>query len=129
MAAPPPYTSTPSSQSLATQGSIKKKAPPPPPPLKPKPSYGATYATAIFDFEAQVRLVPLFLSRSPSLLLLSEIETGTDTLSQAEGDLSFTAGDRIEIVERTESADDWWTGRIDGRTGIFPGTYTQVDGA
>lgn len=54
VAAPPPYTTSPSSQSITTSGSIKKKAPPPPPPLKPKPSYGATYATAIFDFEAQV---------------------------------------------------------------------------
>jgi len=48
VAAPPPYTTTPSSSSI-------KKAPPPPPPLKPKPSYTAVkYATAIFDFEAQV---------------------------------------------------------------------------
>ena len=53
VAAPPPYTTSPSSQSITTQGSIKKKAPPPPPPLKPKPSYGTKYATAIFDFEAQ----------------------------------------------------------------------------
>lgn len=41
--------------------------------------------------------------------------------------LSFAAGDRIELIERSENADDWWTGRIDGRTGVFPGTYTQVD--
>lgn len=46
---------------------------------------------------------------------------------QAEGDLSFNAGDRIEIVERTESTDDWWTGKLDGRQGIFPGNYTQID--
>lgn len=52
VAAPPPYTTTLSS------GSIKKKAPPPPPPLKPKPSYGTKYATAIFDFEAQVSPLP-----------------------------------------------------------------------
>ena len=53
VAAPPPYTSTPSSSSIT--GVSGKKAPPPPPPLKPKPSYGAVkYATAIFDFEAQV---------------------------------------------------------------------------
>ncbi|WWC89221.1 uncharacterized protein L201_004139 [Kwoniella dendrophila CBS 6074] len=76
-----------------------KKAPPPPPPLKPKPSFNrAVYATAIFDFEAQ-----------------------------AEGDLSFNAGDRIEIVEKTENPDEWWTGKLNGRTGVFPGTYTQVD--
>lgn len=49
------------------------------------------------------------------------------TLLQAEGDLSFSAGDRIEIVEMSESADDWWTGKLDGRTGIFPGTYTQTE--
>ncbi|ODN82003.1 hypothetical protein L202_02330 [Cryptococcus amylolentus CBS 6039] len=78
---------------------VGKKAPPPPPPLKPKPSYNAVkYATAIFDYEAQ-----------------------------AEGDLSFNAGDRIEIVERTESSEDWWTGRLNGRQGVFPGNYTQVD--
>ena len=54
LAAPPPYTSTPSSSSVASVG---KKAPPPPPPLKPKPSYSAVkYATAIFDFEAQVSM-------------------------------------------------------------------------
>jgi len=53
VAAPPPYTSTPSSSSVT--GVSGKKAPPPPPPLKPKPSYNAVkYATAIFDFEAQV---------------------------------------------------------------------------
>nr|XP_031863366.1 uncharacterized protein CI109_001241 [Kwoniella shandongensis]KAA5530438.1 hypothetical protein CI109_001241 [Kwoniella shandongensis] len=100
VAAPPPYTSTNSTSSVARTSSIAgKKAPPPPPPLKPKPSYNAVkYATAIFDFDAQ-----------------------------ADGDLSFRAGDRIEIVERTENADDWWTGRLNGQTGIFPGTYTQVD--
>ncbi|WWC62090.1 uncharacterized protein I303_104680 [Kwoniella dejecticola CBS 10117] len=76
-----------------------KKAPPPPPPLKPKPSFNrAVYATAIFDFEAQ-----------------------------AEGDLSFRAGDRIEIIEKTENPDEWWTGKLNGATGVFPGTYTQVD--
>ncbi|WVF71288.1 hypothetical protein IAT40_006091 [Kwoniella sp. CBS 6097] len=83
-----------------SSGSIAtKKAPPPPPPLKPKPSFNQVkYATAIFDFEAQ-----------------------------AEGDLSFHAGDRIEIIERSDNADDWWTGRLNGVTGIFPGTYTQAD--
>ncbi|ORX35804.1 hypothetical protein BD324DRAFT_631775 [Kockovaella imperatae] len=100
VAAPPTRTvaAPPPYTSTPSSASIKK-APPPPPPLKAKPSYSAKrYATAIFDFEAQ-----------------------------AEGDLSFKAGDRIEIIEQTESADDWWTGRIDGRQGIFPGTYTQVE--
>jgi amphiphysin len=44
-----------------------------------------------------------------------------DFSAQADGDLDFKAGDRIEVVERTDSAEDWWTGRLDGRTGVFPG--------
>ncbi|WVR06950.1 hypothetical protein IAU60_003986 [Kwoniella sp. DSM 27419] len=100
VAAPPPYTTAGAGAGASpTASAIGKKAPPPPPPLKPKPSYTQVkYATAIFDFEAQ-----------------------------AEGDLSFSAGDRIEIIERSENADDWWTGRLNGVTGIFPGTYTQAD--
>lgn len=46
-----------------------------------------------------------------------------DFSAQADGDLDFKAGDRIEVVERTDSAEDWWTGRLDGRTGVFPGEF------
>ncbi|CAD6588979.1 MAG: hypothetical protein TREMPRED_005226 [Tremellales sp. Tagirdzhanova-0007] len=97
--APRVVAAPPPYTSTQLSASATKKAPPPPPQLKPKPSYKSVrYCTAIFDFEAQ-----------------------------ADGDLSFNAGDRIEIIEQSESADDWWTGSLDGRTGIFPGTYTQVD--
>jgi amphiphysin len=44
-----------------------------------------------------------------------------DFAAQADGDLDFKVGDRIEVVERSESAEDWWTGRLNGRTGVFPG--------
>jgi SH3 domain-containing protein len=44
-----------------------------------------------------------------------------DFSAQADGDLDFKVGDRIEVIERTQSAEDWWTGRLDGRTGVFPG--------
>lgn len=37
-----------------------------------------------------------------------------------EGDLGFRKGDVITIVKRTDKAEDWWTGRIGSRTGIFP---------
>ncbi|KAG9100826.1 hypothetical protein FS749_012545 [Ceratobasidium sp. UAMH 11750] len=74
-----------------------KKAPPPPP-LKPKPSFAppVQYVVALYDFAAQ-----------------------------ADGDLSFKVGDRIEIVERSASAEDWWTGRLNGQQGVFPGNYVQ----
>ncbi|KZT68437.1 BAR-domain-containing protein [Daedalea quercina L-15889] len=96
---PPPGYSVPpppySRGSSAATPAIVKKAPPPPP-IKPKPKQAASYVVALYDFTPQ-----------------------------AEGDLEFRAGDRIEVIERTESAEDWWTGRIDGRQGVFPGNYVQ----
>ncbi|KAI9351015.1 hypothetical protein BD770DRAFT_421212 [Pilaira anomala] len=48
-----------------------------------------------------------------------------DYTAQAEGDLSFKKNDRIEIIEKTADTNDWWTGRINGMTGVFPGNYVQ----
>jgi amphiphysin len=62
---------------------------------KPKPEPAVHYVVALYDFEAQ-----------------------------ADGDLSFNTGDRIEIVEKTESADDWWTGKLNGQQGVFPGRFS-----
>ncbi|KAJ2701905.1 BAR adaptor protein Hob1 [Coemansia sp. IMI 209128] len=48
-----------------------------------------------------------------------------DYSALTEGDLSFHEGDRIELVHRAESKDDWWTGRLNGVEGVFPGTYVS----
>ncbi|KAG7090740.1 hypothetical protein E1B28_009830 [Marasmius oreades] len=95
--APPPYTPTASGTSAAA-AAVTKRAPPPPPPLKPKPKLAPKpqFVVALYDFDAQ-----------------------------ADGDLSFKAGDRIEIVEKTASAEDWWTGRLNGQQGVFPGNYVH----
>jgi amphiphysin len=68
-----------------------------PPPPKPKPSRlsgvpTVETVTALYDYEAQ-----------------------------AEGDLSFTTGDVIEIITRTSNDQEWWTGKVNGRQGQFPG--------
>lgn len=49
-----------------------------------------------------------------------------DYTAQADGDLSFSTGDRIEILQRTADANGWWTGRLRGVEGVFPGNYVQV---
>lgn len=36
------------------------------------------------------------------------------------GDLGFKKGDIIDIVKKTDSTNDWWTGRLEGKEGIFP---------
>lgn len=37
-----------------------------------------------------------------------------------DGDLGFKKGEVITIIKRTDKAEDWWTGEIGGRKGIFP---------
>ncbi|KAF8891554.1 hypothetical protein CPB85DRAFT_1332125 [Mucidula mucida] len=95
---PPPGAAAapPPPYTPAAAAAATKRAPPPPPPLKPKPKPAVQYVVALYDFAAQ-----------------------------ADGDLSFNTGDRIEIVERTASAEDWWTGRLNGQQGVFPGNYVQ----
>ena len=63
----------------------------PKPQFKLKPTPGRDQAVALFTFDAA-----------------------------QPGDLGFRKGDMITIVKRTESATDWWTGRIGEREGIFP---------
>ncbi len=106
---PPPYTPGPAAPltspglkpkpaSLAAAVAAKSKPPPPP---KPKPSR---------------------LSATP------KVETVTalyDYAAQAEGDLSFRAGDVIEIVTRTVNDQEWWSGRVGGKTGQFPGGFSS----
>lgn len=105
-----PSTATATSASSSTMspppyasgagGGVTKKAPPPPPPTKPKPGAAAVapkdYVVALYDYAAT-----------------------------ADGDLSFAAGDRIEVVERTASTEDWWTGIVNGHQGVFPGNYVR----
>lgn len=92
-AAPPPYTPS-SKPGLALVAAGKGKPPPPP---KPKPSRlsaapAAEMVTALYDYAAQ-----------------------------ADGDLSFRAGDLIEILQRTPNENEWWTGKLNGKQGQFPG--------
>ena len=102
---PPPYSpsgsiSAPNSPAVgggspALGAAIAAKGKPPPP--KPKPSRlsgvpAAETCTALYDYEMQ-----------------------------AEGDLSFMTGDVIEITHRTANENEWWSGRVNGREGQFPG--------
>ncbi|BGP26538.1 BAR adaptor protein Hob1 [Rhodotorula toruloides] len=78
-------------------GLAGKRPPPPPPPGRPGAAAKKEYVTALYDYTAQ-----------------------------AGGDLSFRAGDKIEIVKRTESDQDWWTGRLNGQEGQFPANYVDA---
>lgn len=42
------------------------------------------------------------------------------------GDLPFKKGDVIDILKKSETTDDWWTGRSNGASGIFPANYVEL---
>ncbi|KAI0682935.1 hypothetical protein BC835DRAFT_1397597 [Cytidiella melzeri] len=77
----------------------------PPPKLTPKaelvrplqPHEGVGRAIALFDFNAV-----------------------------QPGDLSFSKGQIITVTEMSKTTDTWWTGKVDGRTGIFPANFVEV---
>lgn len=41
------------------------------------------------------------------------------------GDLMFREGDRIKVVQKTGSTDDWWEGELGGVRGQFPANYVE----
>jgi hypothetical protein len=45
---------------------------------------------------------------------------------ERECDLAFREGALITVLTRTDTQDDWWEGRLEGRVGIFPANYVQV---
>jgi amphiphysin len=111
-------TISPNGAFVAAASMANKRPPPPPPPARSKPN--VQYVIAVYDFVAQVRnmikrLFFFFFFFLPSFL------NNVFVHDQADGDLSFKAGDRIEIVERSANAEEWWTGRLNGVQGVFPG--------
>ncbi|KAI9823752.1 MAG: hypothetical protein M1832_002309 [Thelocarpon impressellum] len=91
-------------RSWGAAAKAKGAAPPPPKPKPsrlsgaPAPPAAVPMATALYDYEAQ-----------------------------AEGDLSFATGDVIEIVTKGATENEWWTGKVHGKEGQFPGNYVRVN--
>ena len=86
---------TSGSNALASAAAAKKKPPPPPPP-KRIPSAQSIWVTALYDFPGQ-----------------------------GDGDLVFREGDRIKVIKKTDSTDDWWQGELKGLMGSFPANYCR----
>jgi len=71
---------------------------------------------------APTRSVPPAIPKRPSVQYVTALY---DFTAQNAGDISFKRGDRIEIVKKTNNANEWWTGKINGMVGQFPGNYVQ----
>ncbi|KAL8648541.1 MAG: hypothetical protein Q9226_005949 [Calogaya cf. arnoldii] len=86
----------PSSSSFASMAASKKKPPPPPPKRLPS-GQREPWVVALYDFGGQ-----------------------------GQGDLVFGEGDRIRVVKKTDSTDDWWEGELKGVQGSFPANYCRL---
>ncbi|PIL27737.1 transporter [Ganoderma sinense ZZ0214-1] len=42
------------------------------------------------------------------------------------GDLSFSKGQVITVTVKSEDTNTWWTGKVDGREGMFPANFVEV---
>ncbi|KAI8643795.1 hypothetical protein BD408DRAFT_451027 [Parasitella parasitica] len=84
----------------------------------PKSTYGAPAAAGLVSPTPAIPTPPTRdTSRNTYVVALYDYD------AQAEGDLSFKKDDKIELVQRTQDTDDWWTGRLRGAVGVFPGNY------
>ncbi|KXN81625.1 LAS seventeen-binding protein 1 [Leucoagaricus sp. SymC.cos] len=52
------------------------------------------------------------------------VEALYDFETSESGDLELKEGQRILLIERT--SDDWWTGELNGKTGLFPASYVKL---
>ncbi|KAL3421787.1 SH3 domain-containing protein [Phlyctema vagabunda] len=68
---------------------------------------------------------PIFQSKTGSLRENQAVALFTFDADQP-GDLGFKKGDVITVTKKTDSANDWWTGIIGTRTGIFPSNYVEM---
>ncbi|TDZ75193.1 Regulator of cytoskeleton and endocytosis [Colletotrichum trifolii] len=94
----PNYTRSKSEQFGHQSGiaAAKKKPPPPPPPAKRFQPPPEEFVVAQYDFAG------------------------------GEGDLSFREGERIKIVKKTATDQDWWVGELAGVQGSFPANYCKA---
>ncbi|KZT68365.1 DUF500-domain-containing protein [Daedalea quercina L-15889] len=42
------------------------------------------------------------------------------------GDLSFAKGQVITVTKKSDDVNTWWTGKLDGREGVFPANFVEV---
>lgn len=91
--APNSYNNSTNSSTTALASTIAGKKKPPPPPPRLN-SHQFQFVTALYDFAGQ-----------------------------GEGDLVFKEGDKIRIIKKTDSTDEWWQGELRGIRGMFPANY------
>lgn len=121
---PPPYTLAASAAAAAPSPAANLatwKSAPMSPPLKSPMSPGLAAAVAAKSKPPPPKPKPRALAGSATGTAPEMVTALYDYQAQAAGDLSFRAGDVIEIITRTPNENEWWSGKCHGQTGSFPG--------
>ncbi|KAF9518457.1 hypothetical protein BS47DRAFT_1338391 [Hydnum rufescens UP504] len=133
-AAPPPrrvISNTNANANFGNNGHGSGNQPPPPPP--PASSSGSVArAKSHFAPPPVRRVTPVPAPRPEPEPEEQEQEEEEVEWAQAlyaytssdPGDIPLKENQRVRIIERT--SDDWWTGEVNGRQGLFPSAYVQV---
>ncbi|KAF5114897.1 hypothetical protein DV454_002620 [Geotrichum candidum] len=90
-----------------------------------QPAAAAAYGQPVYG-QAPVAATPPVPAAPAAAPAVEYCTALYDYAPQAQGDLALKAGDVIEIVQRTADANGWWTGKLNGQTGVFPGNYVQL---
>jgi len=133
----PPSNSSKPPSPLSAASSPKRMEPRDPTPFSRSDSFVPTHRTSNSTPAAST---PDFSSRSRPPVQL-ETKKGLrepltegigraialfDFHAQEAGDLSFAKGDVLVILKKSGTSEDWWTGKINGRQGIFPANFVEV---
>jgi len=79
------------------------------PPAQPKLAPKAELTRPLQPHEGIARAIALF-----------------DFNAVQSGDLSFKKGQVITVTEMSKNTDTWWSGKVEGRTGMFPANFVEV---
>ncbi|KAL0578781.1 actin binding protein [Marasmius crinis-equi] len=113
---------------MSSNLTVLRSAPPPPlppPPPPPPPPPAAPAAPVVRETEPEPEPEPQHEpqgeeGQGPRAVALYDYDATEDN------ELTFKEGESIYDI--TAASDDWWHGRVaDGREGLFPANYVQVE--
>ena len=81
---------------------------------------------------SEQKKTPVPAPKRISIKLLSTFEESNasalyDYEATADDEITIAAGERLKIVDRTSSADWWMVRKSDGKEGLVPATYVDID--
>ena len=85
---------------------------------KPKPKHRRV--------DPKDRIYKSRLAREPDWDRLPLARAQYNFRGEMKCDLVFRKGQVIQVITKTETQNDWWEGKLEGKVGIFPANYVRL---